>query len=104
MAASPASLTLPLILVVTPGDIKDYDVFKADFISKLPDQTAVVLGDGRYAEDGCFMACDEKAISLLTPIKVRPGTSDDRQERAKLLCDPDVRKVYALRRTTVEPH
>jgi hypothetical protein len=104
MAASPAGIRLPLDVAVTPADAKDYDVFKQRLISGLPNQTQIALGDGGYAEDGCFTACDTREVSLLAPIKVLPNTTDDRRARAEFLRDPEVKKVYALRRTTVEPY
>lgn len=104
ICASPAGLPLPLDVAVTPGDTKDFTVFKAKFVPELFEQTAVILGDRGYAEVGCFAACDEKEISLLTPITVKPGTSKGRRDQAELLRDPEIQGLYARRRTTVEPY
>lgn len=104
ICASPAGLPLPLSVTVTPGDTKDSNVFKAKFVPELFEQTAVILGDGGYAETGCFAACDEKETSLLTPITVKPSTFKDRCNQAELLRDPESQGLYTRRRTTVEPY
>lgn len=97
------SSLLPLNVAVTPGDTKDFNVFKAKFVPELFEQTAVILGDGGYAEVGCFAACNEKEISLLTLITVKLGTSENRRDQAELLRDSEIQSVCA-RRTTVEPY
>lgn len=45
-----------------------------------------------------------REITLLTPLEAKPYTTEDRRERAQLLQDPELREVFILRKTTVEPY
>ncbi|MEZ4633332.1 MAG: transposase [Deinococcales bacterium] len=100
-AASEAAL--PCDVEVEPANIKDAQVFKEELIHSIPEQTKVVLADGGFDDQSCYELCDQKGVSLIAPIKVKKSTPPERVERAKLYHDPEVRELFSLRKTTVEP-
>lgn len=98
-----ASAPLPRDVRVHPANVKDGKVFTEELSSALPAETKLVLADGGYDEQACYEVCDDKDISLIAPIKVKSSTPPERRARAQLYNDPEVRAVFALRKTTVEP-
>ncbi|MEZ4605874.1 MAG: hypothetical protein R2865_03470 [Deinococcales bacterium] len=61
-----------------------------------------MLADGGFDDQSCYELRDQKG-SLIAPIKVKKSTPPERVERAKLYHDPEVRELFSLRKTTVEP-
>lgn len=94
---------LPRDIRIHPANVKDSQVLKRETSSSLSDETELLLGDGGYDEQACYEVCDEREISLIAPIKVKDHSPEERRERAKLYQDPEVRAVFALRKSTVEP-
>ncbi len=104
MSCGPYGLELPYDATVEPANVKDAEVFKTVFVSSLPEGTEVILADTGYDDESCYKATDAKEISLLAPIKVKKHTPPERRERAELFYSSDVREVYCLRKTTIEPY
>jgi hypothetical protein len=98
-----SSAALPCDVDVAPANVKDAAMFKNQLAPSIPEQTQVLLGDSGFDDGGCYKLCDEKYISLITPIKAKPHTSKDRLERVQLYNDPEVRETFTLRKTSVEP-
>lgn len=94
---------LPRDVEVAAANVKDAAVFKDHLAPALPEQTQVVFGDSSFDDQSCYELCDQKAISLIAPIKAKPNTPKERRERARLYHDPEVREAFCLRQTTVEP-
>ena len=94
---------LPCDVDVASANVKDTRMFKDQLAASIPEQTQVLLGDGSFDDQSCYELCDAKHISLVTPIKAKPNTPDDRLERVRLYNDPEIRGTFALRKTTVEP-
>ena len=94
---------LPCDVDVASANIKGAEMFKDQLAPSMPEQTQVLLGDGGFDTQTCYELCDTNMISLITPIKAKPNTPQDRLERVALYHDPEVRQTFTLRKTTVEP-
>lgn len=94
---------LPCDVEVEAANIKDAQVFKERLADSVPKETQVLFGDGGFDHQQCYELCDQKDISLITPIKAKDHTSAERLERVQLYNDPEVREAFMLRKTTVEP-
>lgn len=64
-------ITWPATVSVHSANIKDAQVFEDELSKQLPKTTRVALGDGGYAQEGCFTICDLNQTSLVAPIKVK---------------------------------
>jgi hypothetical protein len=69
---------LPCDVEVASANIKDAGLCKDHLAASIPKQTQVLLGDGGFDDQSCYDLCDDKAISLLAPIKVKANTPKDR--------------------------
>jgi hypothetical protein len=98
-----AELALPKDVAVHAANIKDGGVFNNHLADSLSSETRVIFADGSYDEQACYDLCDQKQISLITPLEVKPNTPPERIERATLFNDPEVRELFALRKVSVEP-
>jgi hypothetical protein len=98
-----AELALPKDVAVYAANIKDASVFSDERSFALSAETQVVLADSGYDEQPCYDVCDNKYISLMAPLEVKPNTPPERIERAELFNDPEVRELCALRKVSVEP-
>jgi hypothetical protein len=98
-----ADLALPKDVAVYAANIKDGAVFTDTLAASLGSDTNVVLADGSYDEQPCYDVCDNKHISLIAPLEVKPNTPPERVERATLFNDPEVRELFSLRKVSVEP-
>jgi len=94
---------LPRDIRVYPANVKDSQILTTELSASLSEDTELLLTDGGYDEQACYDCCDALEISLIAPIKVKDHSPEERRERAKLYQDPEVRAVFALRKTTVEP-
>jgi len=94
---------LPCDVVVEPANIKDSKVFRQELCPHLPEEAQLLLGDGGYADQYCFAACEAQGVTLVTPIEVKEHTGQERRKRAALYDDPEVREVFCRRKATVEP-
>jgi len=94
---------LPYDVQVEPANIKDAQVFRHNFVQHFPEETLVVLGDSGYDDEKSYQLCDAQNISLITPIKAKKTTPSERLERVELYNDHDVREIFVLRKTSVEP-
>jgi len=99
----PSGVTWPATVAIHPANIKDAKVFDDELSPHLPSSTKVLLGDGGYAYESCFLTCHQRQISLIAPVEIKKNTPAERIEWAKLYLDPNIREVFALRKTTVEP-
>jgi hypothetical protein len=98
-----AELALPKHVAVHAANLQDGSVFSDELAPFLSENTDVVLADGGYDEQPCYEVCDNKEISLIAPLEVKPNTPPERIERATLFNDPDVRELFTLRKVSVEP-
>ena len=98
-----AELALPKDVAVYAANLKDGTVFTDELAPSLSHDTDVVLADSGYDDQACYDVSDERQISLIAPLDVKPNTPPERTERATLFNDPEVRGVFALRKVSVEP-
>lgn len=103
LVSSPAEAALPFDIEVEAANIKDYQVLKDKFLEQLPSNTNVLLADSGFDDEASYVLCEQKDISLITPIKIKKNSTEQRRKRAQLYQDPEVREVFTLRKTTVEP-
>lgn len=103
LVSSPSEAALPFDVEVEPANIKDYQVFKEKLALNIPQETQVLFADSGFDDEACYQICDKKNISLITPIKAKKNTPQHRLDRLALYNDPEVREVFSLRKTTVEP-
>ena len=104
VACGPQGIVWPLESVLYPANAKDTPVFKKDLLRHLPSQTQLLLADTGFDDQHLANACDKRKITLVTPIlKVGKSSSKKRLARAALFATPDVREVFVLRKTSVEP-
>lgn len=64
-------ITWPATICVHSANIKDAQVFEDQLSSQLPSTTEVALGDGGYAQEGCFAICEQNQTTLIAPIQVK---------------------------------
>jgi hypothetical protein len=88
-----AELALPKDVAVHAATIKDGGVFNNHLADSLSSETRVIFADGSYDEQACYDLCDQKQISLITPLEVKPNTPPERIERATLFNDPELRQL-----------
>ena len=94
----------PIESVLYPANAKDTPVFKKDLLTHLPQATQLLLADKGFDDQRLANACDQRKITLVTPIsKIGKHTPKKRLARAALFATPDVREAFALRKTSVEP-
>jgi hypothetical protein len=98
-----AELVLPKQVAVHAANLQDGSVFANELAPLLSENTDVVLADAGYDQQSCYTVCDNKEISLIAPLEVKPNTPPERIERATLFNDPEVRELFALRKVSVEP-
>lgn len=67
----PEGITWPATIGVHAANLKDADVFDNELIHQLPKASQVLLGDGGYDQESCYQACDDREVTLLSPIKVK---------------------------------
>lgn len=67
----PEGITWPATIGLHAANIKDAAVFGDELIHYLPDSTQVLLGDGGYDQESCYQNCDEREVTLLSPLKVK---------------------------------
>jgi transposase len=67
----PEGITWPAAIKVHAANLKDADVFDNELAHCLPNSTQVLLGDGGYDQESCYLNCDEREVTLLAPIKVK---------------------------------
>lgn len=64
-------ITWPATICVHSANIKDAKVFEDELSLQLPKTTAVALGDGAYAQEGCFAICEHNQTTLIVPIQLK---------------------------------
>ena len=67
----PEGITWPAAIGLRVANVKDADVFDKELVQHLPGATQVLLGDGGYDQESCYVNCDEREVTLLAPIKVK---------------------------------
>lgn len=67
----PEGITWPATIGVHAANIKDADVLDDELVHRLPKVTHILLGDGGYDQESCYRNCDEREVTLLSPIKVK---------------------------------
>lgn len=104
VTCGPLGIVWPIESVLHPANANDVVVFKKDLLMHLPKATKLLLADTGFDDQRLANACDKRNITLVTPIpKVGKNTPKKRLARAALFATPDVREVFALRKTSVEP-
>ena len=64
-------ITWPTTVSVHSANIKDAQVFEDELCQQMPLATQIALGDGGYAQEGCFAVCEKNQTSLIAPIKIK---------------------------------
>ena len=104
VTCGPQGIVWPIESVLHPANAKDAPVFKKELLMHLPSETKLLLADTGFDDQRLANACDNRKITLVTPIpRVGKSTPKKRLARAALFATPDVREVFALRKTSVEP-
>ena len=67
----PEGITWPAAISLHAANIKDADEFDDELVQHLPRTTQVLLGDGGYDQESCYLNCDTREVTLLAPIKVK---------------------------------
>jgi len=67
----PEGVVWPTTVAVRAANLKDAEVFDDELVHRLPKATQVLLGDGGYDQESCYRNCDEREVTLLSPIKVK---------------------------------
>ena len=67
----PEGITWPAASSLHAANVKDADVFDDELVQQLPAATQVLLGDGGYDQESCYINCDTREVTLLAPIKVK---------------------------------
>jgi transposase len=104
VTCGPQGIVWPVESVLHPANANDVVIFKQDLLTHLPSETKLLLADSGFDDQHLANACNRREITLVTPIpKVGKSTSKKRLARASLFATPDIREVFALRKTSVEP-
>ncbi len=67
----PEGITWPAAISLHAANVKDADVFDDELVQHLSNRTQVLLGDGGYDQESCYLNCDTREVTLLAPIKVK---------------------------------
>ena len=67
----PEGITWPAAISLHAANLKDADVFDDELVQHLSTRSQVLLGDGGYDQESCYVNCDEREVTLLAPIKVK---------------------------------
>jgi transposase len=71
MLCGPEGITWPAAIGLHAANVKDADVFDDELVQHLSNRTQVLLGDGGYDQESCYLNCDAREVTLLAPIKVK---------------------------------
>ena len=67
----PEGITWPAAISLHAANLKDAEVFDKELVQHLPAATQVLLGDGSYDQESCYLNCDAREVTLLAPIKIK---------------------------------
>ena len=67
----PEGITWPAAISLRAANVKDAEVFDKELVQHLSSATQVLLGDGGYDQESCYLNCDAREVTLLAPIKVK---------------------------------